>query len=338
MSEFGLQNHLDRLYEEAEHQFSFDADTMTVAQQWQVDFRSALRECLKITGRTLLSQVKSEVLSIEDRGAYHQEKHQIIIDDLSIPMYLLIPKTDPPYEPVMVFHGHGMGVNLILGNYADSDMAETYDANGENFAQRLAEDGYLVCAIEQQGFGERITDLTNQPSEGNSCRHLAFYYLLHNRTLLGERIWDAMNVISYVLGRDDVIAEELACVGFSGGGTTGLFLSALDERIQKTVIMGYLCTLKDSILGIRHCECNYVPNLLTLGETGDVAGLIAPRPAHFISGRTDPIFPVEGVREQYKTIQSVYKVFDVSDNATLTIHDGGHRPDCEAMVNGLGGT
>jgi len=335
MSQFGLQGHLDTIYETTERQFTFDASDSASARAWQIVFRAALLECLKIDRRIMPDIITTEYLSTTDKGSYSEDKYTLQNGDVAVPMYLLIPKADPPYRPMIVFHGHGMGVNLILGHYDNSPDAQTYTANGENFAQRLAEDGYLVCAIEQQGFGERRADPSYVPDSNNSCRQLAFHYLLHDRTLLGERVWEGMLAISYLLTRDDILSNELACVGFSGGGTTALFLSALDERIRKSVIMGYLCTMQKSILGVSHCECNYVPNLLTLGETGDIAGLIAPRPVLVSSGEADLIFPVDGVREQYAVMENVYHVMGAEDRCQLSIHDGGHRPDYEAMQRWL---
>ena len=139
-----------------------------------------------------------------------------------------------------------------------------------------------------------------------------------------------------MLGRADVLSNnELACVGLSGGGTTALFLSAIDDRIRKAVIAGYFCTMQRSILNIQHCECNYVPNLLTLGEHGDIGGLIAPRPVQIISGEQDHIFPIEGVREQYDVLERIYQVFHAEDNCQLSIHDGGHRFNYNLMADWL---
>lgn len=331
MSQFGLQGHLNTIYETTEREFTFDVSDAPSARAWQIVFRAALRECLKIDRRVLPEKLKTEYIATADKGKYIEDKYALKYDDVAVPMYLLIPKAEPPYRPVIAFHGHGMGVNLILGNYDTVSDPDALRANDENFAQQLAEDGYLVCAIEQQGFGERITDL----ADGNSCRHIAFNYLLHNRTLLGERVWEGMLAITYLLGREDILSNELACVGLSGGGTTAMFLSAIDERIRKAVIMGYFCTMQKSILGIHHCECNYVPDLLTLGEHGDIGGLIAPRPVQIISGENDPIFPIEGVREQYTILERIYQVFHAEDKCQLSIHDGEHRAHYAMMSEWL---
>lgn len=327
--DFHLQGHINHLYEQTEHLFQFHAEELDDALEWRGDFHRALTYCLKISGRTLPDEVETEKLSEIDKGTYVEEKYSLMVDGVPAPMYVLVPKGEPPYIPVMAFHGHGIGVHTILGTYPE------HSGDDNNFAQQLAQDGYIVCAIEQRGFGERVTDQLRPPSEVDSCRHMAFSYLLHDRTLVGERVWDGMNAITYMLNRDDVIADELTCVGFSGGGTTSMFLSALDKRIQKAVIKSYFCAYTRSILGVSHCECNYVPDLLTLGDAGDIAGLIAPRPVQIISGETDPIFPIDGVREQYARLEQIYRKFNAKDNCTLSIHPDAHRANYKLMVDWL---
>ena len=57
----------------------------------------------------------------------------------------------------------------------------------------------------------------------------------------------------------------------------------------------------------------------------DVAGLIAPRPFKAISGRTDPIFPIDQVELAYGKLREVYAVAGVEEQCRLYIGDGGHR-------------
>ena len=102
---------------------------------------------------------------------------------------------------MLAFHGHGIGVQQILGNYADEATRQKMLAADENFAQRFAQEGYLVCAIEQQGFGERVTE---QVENGRSCRHLAFQYMMSGKTLAGERVREGIAAVNYLLSRDDI--------------------------------------------------------------------------------------------------------------------------------------
>jgi dienelactone hydrolase len=322
---FQLQNHLDKRYRAMAHRFAFDAHTPTELADWQQHFRDELSQLLGIADRPLPIVPSSERLSVSDKGRYYEEKHALMLDDVVIPMYLLIPKAPPPYRIILAFHGHGPGVRLILGNDPDPVTHAANAALDENFAQRFAEDGYMVCAIEQRGFGERVTRQTDPTKFSNSCRHLAFEYILHGMNLLGERVRDGIASLNYVLGRADVVTDFVGCTGHSGGAATALFLSALDTRLTTSVISGYFCSYKHSILGMPHCECNYVPNLLTLGDIGEITALIAPRRLCILNGRQDTIFPLSGVSEPYQVLQRAYSVASMLESCTLVFHDGGHR-------------
>jgi pimeloyl-ACP methyl ester carboxylesterase len=240
------------------------------------------------------------------------------------PTYVLVPKGTAPYKAVLGFHGHDPSVQYILGHYPNEQEAQRNYADDGNWAQVLAQAGYLVCAVEQRGFGERLTDqYGGDPARPLSCRHLAFEYLMEGRTLIGQRCWDGMVALSYLQQRGDV-AGGIACTGHSGGGTTSLWLSALDPRISVVIPSCYFCSFKRSILGMEHCECNYVPGVLEYAEMGDLAALVAPRPMRFIAGENDPIFPIAGAREQLETVQAAYRLLGAEDRLSLTVHPGGH--------------
>ena len=198
-----------------------------------------------------------------------------------MPVYLLRPKTPPPWKPVIVFHGHDPSVQYILGNYPDEPKrnARAAVALDNDYARALARQGYLVCAPEQRGFGARVSD---QRVATKSCRHLAFSYLLEGRTLLGERCRDGMQAIDWLLAREDVAPGVLGATGNSGGGTTTLWLAAIDQRITVAAPSCYFCSFKDSLLDIVHCECNLRaghPRAGRDGRTGRAAGA-APAAHH----------------------------------------------------------
>jgi dienelactone hydrolase len=319
--DFALQAHVDYLYQHQPRRLAFNATDLETFKVWQQTLQAEVVRLLGLTGRTLPANSAAEKLQAIDQGTYIEEKYALDVgDNVPAPMYVLVPKTPPPYKPVMVFHGHSPSVQHILGHYPDEQTAQERLSLDGNYAQALAQAGYLVCAVEQRGFGERITD----QGDGRSCRHLSFEYLLEGRTLLGERCWDGMVAISYILGRDDVIPGALAGTGNSGGGTTTLWLSVIDERITVVIPASYLCSFKDSILSMNHCECNYVPGILELVEMGDLAAAIAPRPFRAIHGQNDTIYPVEATRAQFATVQRAYALWGVPERASLTVHPGPH--------------
>lgn len=320
---FHLQAHINRLHRQTQPRFTFRANSPAELDDWRRDFRDALVSLLAIEDAWDTPTLSVERISSAEKSGYTETKYALHSGDDMIPLYVLTPTTPPPYKPIIAFHGHGPGVSLILGDYPDEAARRENVARDENFAQRLVQDGYLVCAIEQRGFGERLTNQVDAERQ-NACRHLAFEYLMHGKTLPGERLRDALRTIDYLQSRDDIVPDTIGCTGHSGGGTTALFLAALDDRISTSVVSGYFCDYEKSILGMRHCECNYVPGLLTLGNIGDITALIAPRPLCLIQGENDAIFPLDGVHAPYKIVQQAYEVTGSSDACRLSVHPGGH--------------
>ena len=317
---FTLQHHLNNIYSAHPRKFAFTARTLKDYSIWQTAFRSELTRLLGLENHPPASLAVENIQGI-DRGKYTEEKLRLDVGEgVQAPIHLLTPKHEPPYKPILVFHGHDPSAQYCLGNYPDEETARINLATDNNYAKALAEAGYLVCVVEQRGMGERLSDVVSEFIT-RSCRHLSFFYQMLGRTLLGERVWDGMCVATYLLSHKD-ITGRLGCTGHSGGGTTTLFLSALDERIKTVVVSGYLNSFRGSILAMEHCECNYVPHILELAEMGDIAALIAPRPFCAINGEKDDIYPVAFAREQFETVRRAYALHNSDNACRLSVHAG----------------
>lgn len=322
---FGLQTHLDTLYTTREPRFPFRAESAAEVEQWQTQMRGPLRQLLGLENRPAVP-VRAEKLDAMDRGTYIEEKYALDSGEgVLTPMYVLVPKREPPFKAILALPGHDPSVQTILGNEPDAAVAQRVRETDGDYARLFAGAGYLVCVIEQRGFGERVTTQVTDDYSVRSCRHLALSYLMQGRTLVGERVWDAMCALNYLETRADVAQGGFGATGHSGGGTTTLFLAALDSRITAAVISGYFCSFGDSILGMVHCECNYVPHLLELGEMGEIAALIAPRVLGIVHGAHDPIYPVTATRAQFETVKLAYERCGAADACMLTIHEGAHQ-------------
>jgi hypothetical protein len=323
---FHLQRHVDDLFANQPRQLAFRAQSKDEFDRWKATLRAKFRDLLGIAGQVPPANPQAELIQTIDRGTYVEEKYALDVgENLLAPMYVLVPKTPPPYKPVLGFHGHDPSIQNILGNYADRSSPEAQEnlAVDGNWAQVLAQAGYLVCAVEQRAFGERITD-QYRATYRNACRHLAFDYLLEGRTLIGQRCWDGMVALSYLQNRADLIPGGIACTGHSGGGTTCVWLSALDDRISVVIPSCYFCSFEASILGTEHCECNYIPHILEYAEMGDLAAMIAPRPLRFINGERDPAFPIAGTRREFETVKAAYALLGVPERVSLAVHPGEH--------------
>ncbi len=312
---FGLQPHLDFLYDDGMRK-----SIPGTPEALREDFRGRLG----LAGRKLPS-VEAEILHTIDRTAYTEEKIRLTAgEDVSIPVYVLVPKGRPPFKPVLVFPGHDPSVQYCIGNYPDPETAQANRSSDNNYAQYLAEHGFLVAAVEQRGLGERQAGPTRENESQRSCRALSFAYMLIGRTLMGERCWDGMCAATYLLSRPDAAAGGLGCTGHSGGGATAQCLAVLDARIRVTVISGYFSSFRDSILSMDHCECNYIPGILKAGEMRALAALLAPRPFCAVNGAADPLFPVSGAAREFEAVRRAYAAQNAQEACRLAVHSGGH--------------
>ena len=243
-----------------------------------------------------------------------------------VPCHLLLPREgEPPFPVVICLQGHSTGMHISLGRPIYEDDEATISGD-RDFAVQAVRQGYAALAIEQRCFGERRDQRpTEVATFRRACQHAAMTALLLGRTMIGERVWDVSRAIDALGEFSEVDVGRIACVGNSGGGTITYFAACLDERIGIAMPSCYVCTWRDSIAAIDHCECNYIPGILRYFDIGDLACLIAPRPLIVVAGREDRIFPLPGVEEAYATIRDIYRTGGAADRCRLVVGEGGHR-------------
>jgi cephalosporin-C deacetylase-like acetyl esterase len=195
-----------------------------------------------------------------------------------------------------------------------------------DFALQAVREGYAALVIEQRCFGER-KDIRGPSIRfyEETCRHATMVALLLGRTMIGERLWDVSRAIDALGEFPEIDAERIGCMGNSGGGMITYYASCVDERIGISMPSGYVCTFRDGIGVIDHCEDNYIPGILRYFDIGDLACLIAPRPLVVVAGCDDDIFPIEGVERAFHTISQIYDAVEARDKCRLIIGEGAHR-------------
>jgi hypothetical protein len=321
--------HYARLYGSAPRKFAFEAETAEEALAWQEEFRPELRRALGLENMEADLegfQPRAEKTDEADMGAYVRERWRLWTEpDLPLPFWLLVPKGAEGALPVVLTpHGHG-SPDMYVGIFRNEEERRKIEEGDRDIAVQAVREGYIALAPTARGFGETRTAADREADNLTSCRTRLLHGLLVGRTAIGERVWDVSRLLDWALARDDVDGSQVAITGNSGGGTISLFAAALDGRISVSVPSSYFCTFAGSIGPIWHCECNYVPGILRLGEMYDIAGLVAPRPFLAIAGKEDPLFPIRHVREAFGRLKSVYEVMGVPERAELHEGQGGHR-------------
>ena len=80
-----------------------------------------------------------------------------------------------------------------------------------------------------------------------------------------------------------------------------------------------------SIAAMSHCSCNFVPGIRNYFDMCDLGGLITPRALVVVTGKEDPIFPVDSAKEMTAHIKTMYEKANASEKFAHVIGDGGHR-------------
>lgn len=243
-----------------------------------------------------------------------------------VPGYIVLPKEwkGEKLSACICLQGHSSGMhNSILVNHDYTELdAECYrfiTGGDRDFALRTVKEGYVAVCIEQRYMGKSGTF-----REKPGCTGLqSMAALLMGRCAVGERVWDVMRLIDELEKIDYIDTQNLVCMGNSGGGTTTFYSACIDTRIKYAMPSCAFCTYKDSIVDIRHCACNYIPNIAFDFDMGDLAGLIAPRNLVIVNGVADTIFPDFAVRKAFDTAKQMFDSF--GGKTALVTGAEGHR-------------
>ncbi|MEF3305480.1 alpha/beta hydrolase family protein [Paenibacillus sp. GYB003] len=321
------QQYLERLYAGITPKYAFAAANEQEWARWRETLRAVVAETL---GRfpEHKTELQPDLIEETDMGDHIRQRVVFESDrDLQVPTYILVPKNAKGKLPaVIACHGHGYGSRAVVGLRADGTPNADDPDYHNNFAVELVRRGFLVAAPELLGFGDRrLADVGyNSPNE-NSCHPIAAQLLMMGRTIAGARVYDIFRTIDYLQSRADADGERIGCMGISGGGLVAAFASALDDRIKVAAISGYVNTFKDSIMSIRHCIDNYIPNMLLHAEMPDIVGLIAPKPLLVESGTADRIFPVGAAKEAVSKIARIYGLLGENDKLGHDVFEGKHQ-------------
>ncbi len=320
--------HLDNLYRAGFARLT--PPTAKIFPAWQSRKRAELRNMLAVpTLRVLRARARGKRM----RGDVH-----ITILDLSLSdgtmmtVYrgeLAHPKV--PYRPLLMYHGHSDGAQTLFG----FKMTKARQDYALEFVRR----GYTVFAPDQRGFGRRLgPSPVFYGGYTRSCRQVAFDLLLLGKTILGERVGDAMALADWVRKES---ATKTPCVvtGNSGGGTVALLHAALDTRVDAAMVGSAFCPFKASIMELPHCECNYIPGLLqSFREIWEVGALLAPRPLLIVHGKKDPIFPARATRQAVAELVRYYALAGAkSASVAVHVHSGAHWYDHGKVFSFLDG-
>ena len=292
---------------------------------WQKEARAKLMELL---GMQNIQRAQDDQFTIEytkETEEYTEYRFTLQSEEGYIfPSVMRVPKElKAPMPVILTLQGHATGMHISLGNPIFEKDELTIAGGDRDFVRRAIKEGCAAIAIEQRNFGE----CGQKPDTGApDCHVSSMSAILNGRTTIGERVVDIMCVIDAICKNFDFIDQNnIMLMGNSGGGTATFYAAAIDERIALAMPSCAVCTYKDSIAAMKHCVCNFIPNIVKYFDMGDISGLIAPRNLVIVNGIEDKIFPDAGVRETFELTKKLYAAAGAPDNCALVTGDAGHR-------------
>ncbi len=231
--------------------------------------------------------------------------------------------------PMICVQGHSTGMHISLGIEKYSEDKYVIEKEEQYFAAYALENGYCPVMIEQRFMG-----VCGGTEDGPGCntdysvpyRMSVLSYLALGRTAIGERVWDITRLIDVLEEYFPMLdTENVCCMGHSGGGTAVFYAACIDERIKAVMPSGAVCTFRHSIIGLKHCPCNYIQGIARYFDMGDLAGLIAPRKLVVVSGQLDFGFLIEGAVESVEIASKLYESAGCPENIVHVVGEHGHK-------------
>ena len=147
--------------------------------------------------------------------------------------------------------GHGRGVDDIVGIDDHGRDRPGKPGYQHDFAIQVAEHGMAAVAIEPHGV--RLPARSRQAQEGgpkarSSCQPVAGAALLLGQTMIGWRVWDVMRTIDWIESPSpSSIANDVGCMGISGGGTLHHSSLRPSNRASKRLSSAVISTLSATV-------------------------------------------------------------------------------------------
>jgi len=319
-------NFLEKLYERTRPSLGFQATAHDEFLTWKQSLKNKVGELLGEFPEP--APPDPQLLSTEETDRYVREKWMIQSElDCWIPLYLLVPKEKKGRKPaILCAHGHGpYGKDPVAGvHFNDPNRRLNISQHNYNYAEQMAEAGFVTVAPDWRSFGERIAYHSPYPTR-DICNVHFIQHLILGRSLLGANIFDGMRVIDFISTREEVHAEKIGCMGLSFGGTMTTYLALLDERIKAADIICYATTTEHyAISRPNFCGSQLVPFLYRYADVPDVMAAIAPKPLLIESGASDTCFWIHSALRAHSILRKAYELSREPENLWIEVFPGEH--------------
>lgn len=149
-------------------------------------------------------------------------------------------------------------------------------------------------------------------------------------SMAGVVAYEDRIALNYLLSRQDVNAERIACIGLSGGGNRAALLLATHKGIQAAVIIGLMTTYPGLLdHNMSHTWMLFPFGWARHGDWPDIAACRAPLPLLVQYDLQDYLFTETGMKDAHARLQNHYARAGKPDAYTGQFYPGTHKFDLE---------
>jgi dienelactone hydrolase len=249
------------------------------------DFATWLRARLKLAEPTSVEVRRRDRASFDGFDREVVEYHGDVGDSVSA--FLFTPTGAGALGGVVVFHQHNGEFHI-----GKSEVAGLAGSKLQAFGPALAKRGVAVLAPDAITFEDRRSQATGiEPHEGDWQQHYNAmgYRLVNGDLVMRKTLDDAQRAVSVLLEATGVEPTRVGVSGHSYGGTTAMYLAAVDRRCRFACLSGAVSSFaarQRNGTGISMFEL--VPGIAAQFEVDDVIEAIEPRDVLIVSGTHDP--------------------------------------------------
>ena len=338
---YEVQNDMPLFYEQLKKSLTYPMAWGNAPEKdfgkWREQAREKLLECIQPAPPVAPYDMK--VIATEKRKGYEAQKIVFNVSEYSrVPAYLLVPEGKGPFPAVLLLHDHGahftigkekmvrpFGVSEIVMKDADNWVVGCYD--GQYVGDYLAENGYVVLALDALFWGERGR---KEYARYDSQQALSANLLQMGMSWGGLIAWDDIRSAEFLASLPQVDKEKVATMGFSMGAHRAWMTMAATDAVKAGAAVCWMNTT-DSLMTMTNNQnkggsayAMLVPNIRRYMDYPHVASIACPKPMLFTNGKKDKLFPVEGVEAAYDTMRKVWDSQGAGEHLQTKLYDLPH--------------
>ena len=200
------------------------------------------------------------------------------------------------------------------GHWKKGRLEDIPTYSSPRLAANLAKQGFVVFAYDMVGYN----DTRQLPHDFGSQTELLWGF-----NPMAVQTWDSIRVIDFLQSLPDVDEDRIGITGASGGGTQTFMLTTVDDRIKAAAPVNMVSFIMQG-----GCVCESAAGLRVGTNNVEIVSTFAPKPLLIVSATGDWTKNVP--KEEFPAVQSVYRLFNQSQNVDVVQIDAPHNYNRES--------